>query len=427
MNAARDTAGRSLSWTLFKYIVGETLLSFTVCFFIFFFIFFVNQMLFIAEDMLSKKAPVPQVIRLLIYAVPSVVSLSAPFACLVGTLMTIGRLTSDNEILVMLSSGLSYRMIFAPAFAVGVFISALSFFANDVLLPAGRVQYGRLYRQVLASTPALELSAHSVKRFKDTVIVTGEVTGTSIDDVFIIDKTGDGERRVIMAKNAELRDAGKEGLSLELNQAFVQSSKEVARYDYDYASSRFLRYWVPQEDMIQAISSLTPSEMSSRDVRKAIREKRETLRKQLDQRYRRALNHALTLENSLRKGPGHEAWNHRAQALAGFTRETRAAEALIKDRSLRQHLIEYYKKFSLPLGAFSFMFLTVPMGLMVKKNGGAIGFIFGIVIAFIYWVLLIGGQTMGLRLGYSPFWCMWLPDIAAVVIGFSLTLIRIKK
>ena len=245
--------------------------------------------------------------------------------------------------------------------------------------------------------------------------------------MFILDKTGDGERRVIMAKNAELRDAGKEGLSLELNQAFVQSSKEVARYDYDYASSRFLRYWVPQEDMIQAISSLTPSEMSSRDVRKAIREKRETLRKQLDQRYRRALNHALTLENSLRKGPGHEAWNHRAQALAGFTRETRAAEALIKDRSLRQHLIEYYKKFSLPLGAFSFMFLTVPMGLMVKKNGGAIGFIFGIVIAFIYWVLLIGGQTMGLRLGYSPFWCMWLPDIAAVVIGFSLTLIRIKK
>ncbi|MDR2493742.1 MAG: LptF/LptG family permease [Spirochaetaceae bacterium] len=418
---------RSLSWTLFKYIVGETLLSFTVCFFIFFFIFFVNQMLFIAEDMLSKKAPVPQVIRLLIYAVPSVIALSAPFASLVGTLMTIGRLTSDNEILVMLSSGLSYRMIFTPAFAVGAFISALSFFANDVLLPAGRLQYGRLYRKVLASTPALELSAHSVKRFKDTVIVTGDVNGSSIDDVFIIDKTSEGERRVIMAKNAELRDAGKEGLSLDLNQAFVQSSKEIARADYDYASSRFLRYWVPQEDMIQAISSLTPSEMSSRDVRKAIREKRKTLGKQLDQRYHQALSHALSLEYGLRKGPAHEAWNRRSHSLANFTRESQAAVALRKDRSLRQHLIEYYKKFSLPLGAFSFMFLTVPIGLMVKKNGQAIGFIFGIVISFIYWVLLIGGQTMGLRLGYSPFWSMWLPDLAAIGIGFSLTLFRIKK
>jgi lipopolysaccharide export system permease protein len=295
------------------------------------------------------------------------------------------------------------------------------------VLPAGRVQYARLYRQVLASTPALELSAHSVKRFKDTVIVTGDVQGTSIDDVFILDKTGDGERRVIMAKNAELRDAGKEGLSLELNQAFIQSSKEVARYDYDYASSRFLRYWVPQEDMIQAISSITPSEMSSADVWRAIKEKRETLQKRLDERYNRIMNHGLLLEDSLRKGPQNEDWNRRAAHLDNFNRDAQSIAALKKDKSLMSYLIEYYKKFSLPLGAFAFMFLTVPIGLMVKKNGQAIGFIFGIVISFIYWVMLIGGQTMGHRLGASPFWSMWLPDITAVVIGIFLTILRVRK
>jgi lipopolysaccharide export system permease protein len=73
------------------------------------------------------------------------------------------------------------------------------------------------------------------------------------------------------------------------------------------------------------------------------------------------------------------------------------------------------------------MFLTVPLGLMVKKNGQAVGFVFGLVISFIYWFMLIGGQTMGLRLGYPPFWSMWLPNILAVTIGLTLTFFRVKK
>jgi lipopolysaccharide export system permease protein len=79
--------------------------------------------------------------------------------------MTVGRLSSDNEVLVLLSSGLSYRNIFLPAFVVGVLISLLSFLANDILLPAGTIQFNRLYRRILVSVPALELEANSVKRF----------------------------------------------------------------------------------------------------------------------------------------------------------------------------------------------------------------------------------------------------------------------
>jgi len=418
---------RSLSFTLFRYIVSEMLFSFVICFCIFFFIFLVNQLLLVAQEMLSRRVPVFQVIRLLIYAIPSVIALSAPFASLVATLMTIGRFTSDNEILVMLSSGLSYLNIFVPAFIVGILISAMSFFANDILVPLGRVQYVRLYRQVLAATPALELSAHSVKRFKDTVIVTGDVTGNSIDDVFILDKTSDGERRVIMAQRAELKDAGRDGLSLDLDNAFIQSSKEVARYDYDYASSKFLQYWVPQENLIQGVSSITPSEMSSVDVYREIRNRQENLQKRLNERYIRFLNNTFALENSLRNGSNDPSWNRRTNNLTNVNRDLLAIEGLKRDRGLFQYLIEFYKKFSMPTGAFFFMFLAVPLGLMMKKNGLAIGLIFGFVISFIYWVMLIGGQTMGLRLGYPPFWSMWLSNIVTFVIGIVLIVLRVKK
>jgi lipopolysaccharide export system permease protein len=418
---------RSLSLTIFRYIVTETMFSFLVSFLFFFFIFFVNQLLLMAQEILAKRVPFRQVFLLILYALPSIIALAAPFASLVGTLMTVGRLSSDNEILVILSSGLSYRNIFLPALLVGIIISLLSFVANDILLPAGTVQFNRLYRRILVSTPALELEANSVKRFKDTVVITGDVSGDSIDDVFILDRTSDGERRLIMAKKAELQDSGREGLSLDLDNAFIQSSKEIARRDYDYASSSFLRYWVPQSDLIQAVSAISPREMSSLDVGREIKAKEAALEERLDQRYNRVLGHALALESVLRQGPGGREWNRRPNFIAVFAREAESAVNLRRDRNLLVYRLEYYKKFSIPFGALSFVFLAVSLGLLAKKSGQTVGFIFGLIIAVLYWALLLGGQTMGIRLGYSPFWTMWLPNILALSIGLIMGILRIRR
>jgi len=364
---------------------------------------------------------------LIFYSLPSIIAMAAPFASLMGILMTVGRLSSDNEVLVILASGLSYRMIFIPVLVVGIFISLISFVTNDVLLPLGTIQFSKLYRRILVSTPALELQANSVKRFRDTVIVTGPVTGRSIGNLFILDRTSDGERRVIMASDAELKDAGREGLSLDLSNAFIQSSKEIVRNDYDYASADYLRYWVPQEDLIQAVSSIGPREMSSTDLKREIDEKTFEVGERVDDRNNRMLVQALNLEDSLRKGPTNDAWNRRENYLNNFTREYMAARAVRNDRSLLVYRLEYYKKFSIPFGALSFVLLAISLGLLAKKSGQTVGFIFGLIISVIYWALLLGGQTMGIRLGYSPFWSMWLPNILAVAVGFVLFMVRIRK
>ena len=425
--AMRDVSGRSLSLTICRYILVENLFSFIISFLFFFFIFFVNQLLLMAQDILAKRVPFFQVALLVLYSLPSVIAMAAPFASLVGTLMTIGRLTSDNEILVILSSGLPYRNIFIPTIVVGIIISLVSFFANDVLLPAGTIQFSQLYRRILTSTPALELESNSVKRFKDTVVVTGNVMGNSIDDVLILDRTSDGERRLIMARNAELQDAGILGLSLDLDGAFIQSTKEIARTDYDYASSAFLRYWVPQEDMIQAISSIGPREMSSADVYKEIKVKEQDLHATIDDRHIRVLNQALSLESILRQGPTQSSWNRRGNVSANLLNEIRTAQAMQYDRSLLIYRLEFYKKFSIPFGALSFVFLAVPLGFLAKKSGQTVGFIFGLIISVFYWALLLGGQTMGARLGYSPFWSMWFPNTLAVSVGLVLCIIRVRR
>jgi lipopolysaccharide export system permease protein len=422
-----EESRRSMSPTIYRYVLSETFFSFLISFLFFFFIFFVNQLLLLAQEILTKHVPFTQVVLLVLFSLPSVIAMSAPFASLVGTLMTAGRLSSDNEILVLLSSGLSYRNIFIPAVTVGIVISMLSFFANDVLLPAGTLEFAKLYRRILTSTPALELEANSVKKFKDTVIVTGNVTGSAIDNVLILDRTSDGERRVIMANSAELKDAGKVGLSLDLNRAFIQSSKEIAREDYDYASAGSLSYWVPQEDLIQAMSSTSPREMSSVDVFKEIRKKTADLNLRLNDKQNKVSTLALAFETTLRGGPASDGWNRRTNQLTAFQRETQSLAGMRSDRTLSLYWLEFYKKFSIPFGAFSFIFLSVSLGLMAKRSGQTVGFIIGLIISVIYWALLLGGQTIGIRLGTSPFWSMWLPNISALTAGIVLAVIRVRK
>ena len=418
---------RAMSFTIYRYILSEAFFSFLISFLFFFFIFFVNQLLLMAQDILSKHVPFTQVALLVLFSLPGVIALSAPFASLVGTLMTVGRLSSDNEVLVMLSSGLSYRNVFIPAITVGLVISMLSFVANDILMPAGTLQFARLYRRILVSTPALELEANSVKKFKDTVIVTGNVTGNAIDNMLILDRTGDGERRLIMANNAELKDSGRSGLSLDLGRAFVQSSKEIAREDYDYATAGFLRYWVPQEDMIQAISSISPREMSSIDVFKEIQRKTVDLGVRINERQNKVTALAFALEETLRAGPSSDGWNRKNNQLAAFQREALILQSMRKDRSLSLYWLEFYKKFSIPFGAFSLIFLAVALGLMAKRSGQTVGFIFGLIISVIYWALLLGGQTLGIRMDASPFWSMWMPNILALSAGTILALIKVFR
>jgi len=418
---------RSISPTIFRYILSEMFFAFLICFCFFFFIFFVNQILLMAQQVLEKRVPLNQVALLVLFSLPTVIAMSAPFACLVATLMTVGRLTSDNEILVMLSSGLSYKIIFFPAIFIGIIISLLSFFTNDVLLPAGTIQFNRLWRRIAITTPALELQENSVIRFRDTVVVTGSVSGNVINNLLILDRTNDGERRIITANSAELKDGGEEGLSLNLENAFVHSTREVAREDYDYAITEQLQYRVSNEDIIQTPVSITPREMSSADVRSAILRRNIELASRTNERKLRLLNQALLFENALRAGPDYEIWNTRSSLATGMQREITNVLSIRDDRTLTVHTIELYRKFSVPLGAFCFVFLAVSLGLMAKKSGQTVGFIFGVLIAVIYWSMLFVGQTLGLRSGAPPFWSMWLPNILSLVIGIILAFIRVRK
>ena len=168
---------------LIRYLYRELFYYFMICFAFLFVVFFANQILLIGEDMLSKRAPFKDVVKIMIYSLPAIIAQSAPFATLVGSLMCLGRMASDNEILIFRASGFSFRSILVPVMILGIAISLVSFFVNDYLLPLGTIKYNQLYRKILHSNPTVVLEPDSVKQIGDSTVVIGSVDGDNVSDI----------------------------------------------------------------------------------------------------------------------------------------------------------------------------------------------------------------------------------------------------
>ncbi|WP_321991683.1 LptF/LptG family permease [Marispirochaeta aestuarii] len=414
---------------LFRYVAGEFVLSFAVVFLFFFFIFFINQILLMAEEILSKNVAPGDVLRLIVYAVPNIISYSFPFSALVGGLMAVGRLVGDNEILAMQSAGIPLKTIALPIFTLGLIFGVLAYFSNDVLLPAGTMRFNTLYREILYSNPALELEAYSIKRYRDRVIATGKVESGSIEDIVIFDRDEKKNRRTINASRGVLdKNYGSGGvISLRLYDVVSIVSDQKRRGFYEYSSADIMEYNILLKDISLAVHSLTPREKSIRDIIAVIKEKREQLSQramhnqmQVDQLQTDLA--ALYLETFLsgRKLPG-------AKIAARQEQLRTARERDIRDRSLQMHLLEYHKKIALPAACVIFLLFAFPAGVLTRKGGRSIGFGIGLFVCMLYWGLLFAGQTLGIRSDLSPWIAIWTGNLVILAAGTGLLVIRSRR
>jgi lipopolysaccharide export system permease protein len=417
------------------YVGREYTFSFTVAFLFFFFIFFVNQILLMAEQIFSKRVPFWDVVLLVIYSLPIVVALAFPFGALVGALMAVGRLSSDNEILAFSVLGIPERHLLFPLLVLGLIFSCVSFIMNDYFFPLSNIRFAEIYKRIIYSNPAVELEPHSIKKYENTIIITGGVEGKSINDVLIIDKSPEGNRRVITARSASLTESAetKGVVSLGLEKVFSQVSypKEGDRYDYFTADSMI--YSILLKNMTGAIGNLTPQQQSSVDVWLQIQKmmKEKAAREAQKQERVKALLYGLSSairdsRQRLSADPSRLALEKKnIDALERTLQAERTRDA--GDRTLQSYLVEFNRKFSLPIACLVFSFFSFPIGLMARRSGRTVGFAVGLLVSILYYGLLLVGQTFGGRMEMHPALSMWLPDVVVLAAGAGIFLVRITR
>lgn len=362
---------------LVKYILKELFVYFVVAFLVFFMIFFVNQILLDMENLLSKSAPIDDVMRIMVYSIPMIIAQSAPYATLVGFLMCLGGMMSNNEILIFRAAGFSFFRILVPVISMGLLISIVSFFVNDYLMPLGRIKYNKLLRNIMQSTPTIELESNSVKHLDNSNIIMGTVTDNTVSDLVLFNTDGDSDT-IIIAGDSSLIGSKKEGVLMELtmNDATVISINRNEKQNFDVLQSSKSTYNV-FETTVMGTTRRSAGEMTTYDLKKEIKRLKE--------------------EN------GDESY-------------------------VSFWIMEFYKKFSIPFGSVFFSFLAFSIAFLFgKHNGLTMGLFLGIIICVLNWAMQILGQMFVVRVEWDPFWCIWVPNMVVGILGFIFYLVLVRK
>ena len=95
----------------------------------------VGVMFDLIRKIVEYGLPVLKALQALIFSLPSFLVLSFPMAVLLSTLLSYGKLSANSELLALRSLGIKITRIIAPAIAISLFMTGLTFYFNDTLVP----------------------------------------------------------------------------------------------------------------------------------------------------------------------------------------------------------------------------------------------------------------------------------------------------
>jgi LPS export ABC transporter permease LptF len=370
------------------YFLKELVPFFLVGFAFFNLIFIINKLLEMMDMLIVKRVDAPTVALLFISMLPFIFAITIPISVLVAVLMAFGRMSSDSEIIALLSSGMSYRSMIKVPIIAGLVVSLFMIWFNDKILPAGNYIFKKTYREIVMKKPFSQLQEHRFVTIDDRVFGIGRIDqkdGTLYDVIiYERDKTTD-EMTVTVARRGRWLESQKirndknevfQVMRLQLENGTVQNYEGAEGEERQFHARSF-------ERMIVTLSTRVTEDI---DVERSARE---LPLKELSQRIRSA----------------------------------RKSGRLARENDLR---VEYHKKFAIPFAALAFILVGMGLALLPKKTGVGYGLGMSLAIIFVYYLLLTVGESYGKSGVIHPVAAIWFTDVLLAASGIWI-LTRISR
>lgn len=395
-------------------------------------------------DLVVNRGVAPGIVlQLFLYSLGYIIALSAPCAVLVAVLMTFGRLSQDNEITALRSSGVSLCGVLVGPLGASVALAVLLTLFNNHVLPESNHAFANLLVDIGRMRPTVKLQEGVfISDFPGYQMIvqsvngrTNEMRGVTIykltpgaqpTTIFaksgILSYTPDGRTAVLSLKNGEIH---------EIPAPEAGEDNGFARYRRMVFQTHTI-YIQGAGGMLERTvrNSRSDREMSARDLlsERAISQRTfDSTSVRRAERFRglgvperdvRRLIHGETGLGPLIAA----AWSRlvgRDRALAPGEEPpvVRIESDLwrMERDALRRRIaglsVEIHKKFSLPVACVVFVLIGAPLGMRVRRAGPAVAFV-SIAFFLFYYLCLVGGEELANRLLLPPGMAMWLPNVA---------------
>ncbi len=181
----------------------------------------VGVMFDLIRKIVEYGLPLIQALKALIYSLPSFLVLSFPMAVLLSTLLSYGKLSANSELLALRSLGIKTSRIIAPALAVSIFMTGLTFYFNDNLVPTSnklaestlRSGIGSAFNKekgknnIIFSRKGSRIGASTNKPTKTNTLLThifyaSRFENNIMREVTVLDFSRENIKQILTAKNA---------------------------------------------------------------------------------------------------------------------------------------------------------------------------------------------------------------------------------
>jgi lipopolysaccharide export system permease protein len=133
-NAATEVNG-FMGPILYRYIILEQLIPLGVCIFGLIVVFLTGRMMQLMQILIGSNVTFLDFLELILLTLPMLMLFALPMATLIGILMGFLRLTSDNELMVMRSSGIKFGQFLSPVLSVALLTTGISLVSAIHIMP----------------------------------------------------------------------------------------------------------------------------------------------------------------------------------------------------------------------------------------------------------------------------------------------------
>lgn len=351
--------------TLDRYLLREILLPFAVGLGLFFVVVAFAQILKISDSVTGLGITGSEVFQALIYSLPPLMGLLIPVSTLFATLLGVGRLASDKEVVALCAGGVSpYRLLRTPAM-LGAFLGLCSAFALTEGEP-----WGIQGLRALMSRSAQRTLARGVR--------VGEFNQWVNGVTFFAAGRQDGELRDILF--ADQRDRA-QPVIISARRGVIQSGGEVQDLVFNLRDGAIL--------------------LNDRDARtyRVLHFERSRYRVDVGQLVG---NKARTLSPVQEKSLM-ELWDG-----SHDPSRSPAQRALLT--------ITLHRKAALPMATLIFALLAVPLACRAAGSARARGFLYSAGIVGAYYYIGRAVELMARSGRFPPVLAAWVPNIIGILV-----------
>lgn len=415
------------------------------------------------DDLVGKGLSWDVIAELLLYASAGLVPMALPLATLLASLMTMGNLGENNELLAMKSAGISLPRILTSLILVTILISIGAFFFSNNVLPYTNLKISTLLYSVKQQKPELVIKEgvftnliegysikvgdkdprtglmrriliydHSKDESNTTVTYadSGYMQPTS-DQKFLVATLFNGNSYKEVRDNKSQRRVQRDILPAQKQyfekQVIIFELKGfgLQRADESFFKDSYQTLNIQQlaktEDSLSRAFNEQVSSFSQNVIRNSIfrnpywgRRPVESIKTKLNVD---SLYKALTPEQ---KRMVLDRAIENARSTKSYISSSKD-EFYYKQKYINRHKIEWHRKFTLSFACFVFFFIGAPLGAIIRKGGLGTPVVISVLFFIIYYIINITGEKFAREVIWDPAMGMWVSSFILLPLGIFLS------